>query len=203
MPKRLESLYYAQDPHPSDAVTLQFGIPGIDLVRTCRQIHAEAAAYLYYNSKFDVVLGSYHDLDGLVDDAADWLSCIGRNVSFSPVVHIDLTAMTASVSTSYHLSGQCQAHSTTTECPLCSMPVKQIVRIPAADHRARLLRKHSTSCSKSCVQTQRLGDSLGGGDFCLPSIWRVMASRSSSVYDSQFPATFATTLMTAVSSSRR
>lgn len=80
------------DPDILATVIVRLAVPGIDLLRTCRQIHDEATAYLYCKSKCSFAAKPYHTTDDLIEDTVDWLSCIGCNTSFLPVVHVALTA---------------------------------------------------------------------------------------------------------------
>jgi hypothetical protein len=90
--KRLELPIDVLKPQVPDAITVQLAVPGIKLLQTCKQINAEAAVYLNCKSKSSLGEKPYQDVDECVDGATDWLTCIGRNASFSPIVHIDLTA---------------------------------------------------------------------------------------------------------------
>ena len=78
---------------------MRLSVPGICVLRTCKQIHSEAAARLYCTTKFIASLDLMSagmccdNLRMLVGAAASWLDCLGRNIDWLQSLHIDLTSI--------------------------------------------------------------------------------------------------------------
>lgn len=89
LPRHLVHCYNHEVSQDSAALGLRSSSSGVNVLRTCKQVHAEAEPYLYRNT---VILASAsRSCHQLMTITATWLKEVGHNIAKSGAVYIGLT----------------------------------------------------------------------------------------------------------------